>query len=157
MPMAKVLERHGTLYDEDLLAWAEQQAAHLRASQLDRLDAAHLIEELEGMAASRRRKVKRRLRVLLMHLLKWDFQPRRRSRSWASTIAEQRARIEDLLEESPSLRPELEATARAAYPQALKRAAIETGLPRQTFPADLRYDLSRILGDEDGPDGAMSG
>jgi len=154
--MAKVLERHGTLYDEDLLAWSEQQAAHLRAGQLDRLDAAHLIEELEGMAASRRRKLKRRLRVLLMHLLKWDFQPRRRSRSWASTIAEQRARIEDLLEESPSLRPELEATARAAYPQALKRAAIETGLPRQTFPADLRYDLSRIRGDEDDPDGAMS-
>ena len=74
-----------------------------------------------------------------MHLLKWDFPPRRRSRIWASTIAEQRARIEDLLEESPSLRSELEATARTAYPQALKRAAIETGLSRQTFPADLPY------------------
>ena len=137
--MAKVLEHQKTLYDQDLLGWAVQQAAHLRAGRLEVLDTANLIEELEGMAASRRRKLKRRLRVLLMHLLKWDFPPRRRSRIWASTIAEQRARIEDLLEESPSLRSELEATARTAYPQALKRAAIETGLSRQTFPADLPY------------------
>jgi hypothetical protein len=154
--MAKVLERRETLYDQDLLAWAEQQATHLRAGRLEALDTASLIEELEAMAASRRRKLKRRLRVLLMHLLKGDFQPRRRSRSWASTIAEQRAWIEDLLEENPSLRPELEGTARAAYPQALKRAAIETGLPRRSFPADLSYDLSQILGDEGDPDGPMS-
>jgi hypothetical protein len=143
--MAKVLERRETLYDEDLAAWAEQQAALLRAGRIEALDTANLIEELEAMAASRRRKLKRRLRVLLMHLLKWDFQPRRRSRSWASTIVEQRARIEELLEESPSLRPELEATARAAYPYALIRAAVETGLPRETFPVELPYDLSRIM------------
>jgi hypothetical protein len=144
--MAKVLERRETLYQEDLAAWAEQQAALLRGGRIEALDTANLIEELEAMAASRRRKLKRRLRVLLLHLLKWDFQPRRRSRSWASTIAEQRARIEDLLEESPTLRPGLEATAQAAYPYALTRAAIETGLPRETFPAHLPYDLGRIMG-----------
>lgn len=149
--MAKVLEREEALYDRDLLAWAEQQAALLRAGQLDRLDAVHLIEEIEAMAGKLRRELKNRLRILRAHLLKWQFQPKRRSRSCAATIAEQRDQIEDLLEESPSLRRELEATAQAAWPQALKRASIETGLPCQTFPADLPYDLSRILGDEGEP------
>ncbi len=146
--MAKVLERQETLYDRDLLAWAEHQAAQLRAGHLDQVDLEHLIEEIEAIAGNLRRELKSRLRVLLAHLLKWQFQPRRRSRSWAATIAEQRAQIEDLLEESPSLRRELEATAPAAWPQARKRAAIETGLSRQTFPANLPYDLSHILGDE---------
>jgi Domain of unknown function DUF29 len=150
--MAKVLERQETLYDQDLLAWAEQQAAQLRAGHLDEVDIEHLIEEIEAMAGNLRRELKSRLRVLLAQLLKWQFQPRRRSRSWAATIAEQRDQIEDLLEESPSLRRELEATARTAWPQARKRAAIETGLPRASFPVDLPYALSRILGDEAAPE-----
>jgi hypothetical protein len=149
--MAKVLDRQDALYDQDLLAWAERQAADLRAGQLDRLDVEHLSDELEAMAGKLRRELKSRLRILLAHLLKWQFQPRRRSRSWAATIAEQRDEIEDLLEESPSLRRELEAITRAAYPQALRRAAIETGLPHQSFPADLPYEVSRILGDEGQP------
>jgi hypothetical protein len=90
--MAKVLERRGTLYDEDLLAWAEQQVAHLRARQLDRLDVQHLIDELEAMAGKLRRELKNSLRILLATLLKWQMQPKRRSRSWAATIAEQRVR-----------------------------------------------------------------
>lgn len=146
--MTNVLERHETLYDRDLLAWAEQQAAHLQAGQVDRIDVEHLIEELDAMAGKLRRELKSRLRILLAHLLKWQFQPRRRSRSWAATIAEQRAQIEDLLEESPSLRGELEAMTRAAWPQALKLAVIETGLSRQSFPIDLPYGLSHILDDE---------
>ncbi len=92
--MAKVLERSQVLYDTDLLAWAERQAAHLRAGQLDRLDVEHLIEELEAMAGKLRRELKNRLRVLLAHLLKWQAQPKRRSRSWAATIAEQRDQID---------------------------------------------------------------
>jgi hypothetical protein len=151
--MAKVLERQETLYDQDLLAWAEQQVGHLRAGQLDRLDLAHLIEQLEAMAGSLRRELKNRLRILLAHLLKWQYQPRRRSRSWLATIADQRDQIADLLEENPSLRRELEPAARAAYPQARKRAAIETGLPRATFPGDLPYGLGDIMGEEGDPDG----
>jgi Domain of unknown function DUF29 len=154
--MAMRLERPEALYDQDLLAWVEQQAAHLRAGSLDRLDVEHLIEEMEAMAGKLRRELKNRLRSLLAHLLQWQFQPRRRSRSWAATIAEQRDQIEDLLEESPSLRPEFEAAAIAVYPQARKRAAIETGLPRQTFPVELPYDLRRIMGDEGEPDDKAS-
>jgi hypothetical protein len=146
--MAKVLERREALYDEDLLAWAEQQVAHLRAGQLDRLDVQHLIDELEAMAGKLRRELKNRLRILVAHLLKWQVQPKRRSRSWAATIAEQRDQIEALLEENPSLRRDLEDVARSAYPRAVRLAAIETGLSRQAFPAELPYDERTILGDE---------
>jgi hypothetical protein len=150
--MAKVLERSPELYETDLLAWLEQQAGYLRAGQLDRLDVAHLIEELEDMGGSQRRELKHRLEILLMHMLKWDAQPRRRSRSWQSTIVDQRARIGDLLEQSPSLRNALEEVAQKAFAVAVKRAAIETGLKRSAFPAALRYQVASILGDE--PDAA---
>jgi hypothetical protein len=156
MPMAKVLERRDALYDEDLLAWAEQQAAHLRAGQLERLDVSHLIDELEAMAGRLRRELRSRLRILLAHLLKWQYQPRRRSRSWAATIAEQRDQIEALLEENPGLRQQLIEVAEGAYAPARKLAAIESGLPRASFPPALPYDLQDILGGADDPDEPVS-
>jgi hypothetical protein len=88
------------------------------------------------------------VRLLLAHLLKWQAQPKRRSRSWAATIAEQRDQIEALLEENPSLRQHLDAIARSAYPRAVRLAAIETGLPRPTFPPELPYAAEQILGDD---------
>ena len=146
--MAKTLERPQALYDEDLLAWAERQSARLRAGQLDRLDVEHLIEQLEAMAGKLRRELKNRLRILLAHLLNWQVQPKRGSRSWAATIAEQRDQIEALLEENPSLRQHLEEVARSAYPRAVRLAAIDTGLPRHTFPPELPYPVEQILGDD---------
>jgi Domain of unknown function DUF29 len=146
--MAKVLERSRDLYDADLLAWLEQQASYLRAGQLDRLDVGHLIEELEEMGGSQRRELKSRLEILLMHMLKRDASPRRRSRSWQSTIVEQRARIADLLEQSPSLRNGMEEVAQKAFGVAVKRAAIEAGLKRSAFPAALPYGVAAILEDE---------
>ena len=143
-----------TLYDEDLAAWVDRDVGHLKSGRLDRLDVQHLIEELEGMAGNLRRELKNRLRILLAHLLKWQFQPRRRSRSWAGTIVEQRDQIAALLEESPSLQGYLEEATLSAYPRAARLAAIETGLPRSTFPAQLPYDLSHILGDETEPEEA---
>jgi hypothetical protein len=148
--MAKALERPQALYDEDLLAWAERQAAHIRAGQLDRLDVEHLIEELEAMAGKLRRELKNHLRILLAHLLKWQAQPKRRSRSWAATIAEQRDQIEALLEENPSLRRSLDDIAWSVYPRAVRLAAIETGLPRDAFPPELPYDAKDILGGDPG-------
>jgi Domain of unknown function DUF29 len=95
-----------------------------------------------------RRELKNRLRILLAHLLKWEAQPKRRSRSWAATIAEQRDQIEALLEENPSLRQNLDEVARSTYPRAVRLAAIETGLPRHAFPPELPYGSKEILGDD---------
>lgn len=150
--MAKMLERPSNLYDADLLAWLEEQAGYLRANRLDRLDVVHLIEELEDMGGSQRRELKSRLEILLMHMLKRDARPRPRSRSWQSTIVEQRARIDDLLEQSPSLRNGIEEVAQKAFAIAARRAAIESGLKRSAFPAALPYRLAAILEDEPDPE-----
>jgi hypothetical protein len=152
--MAKVLERSQVGYDTDLLAWADRQAAHLRAGELERLDVEHLIEELEAMAAKLRRELKNRLRILLAHLLKWQAQPKRRSRSCAATITEQRDQIAALLEESPSLGQDLEEAALSVYPRAVRLAAIETGRSRDSFPPELPYGAAEILGGDDLEDPA---
>ena len=93
-------------------------------------------------ATARLLQLRSRLEVLLLHLLKRDRQPDRPSPSWESTIIEQRARIQGLLEDSPSLRPGLAEAARRAYPVAANRAAVETGLGRGAFPAELPYRRS---------------
>jgi hypothetical protein len=146
--MAKVIERSQVRYETDLLAWTERQAAHLRAGQLDRLDVEHLIEELEAMAGKLRRELKNRLRILLAHLLKWHAQPKRHSRSWAATIAEQRDQIDSLFEENPSLRQNLDEVARSAYSRAIRLASIDTGLRRHDFPPELPYTMAEMLGDD---------
>ena len=129
--MAKVLERAQALYDEDLLAWAERQVAHLRAGQLDRLDVEHLIEELDALAGRLRRELKNRLRILLAHLLKWQAQPKRRSRSWALPSPSSATRSRRCWRIEPPAVPGRDCA--RAYPRAVRLAAIETGLPRHAF------------------------
>jgi hypothetical protein len=91
MATAKQLEQTGTnLYEQDFLAWTISQAEALRARQAVALDWANLLEEVESMGASQRRELRNRMRVLLMHLIKWQWQPERRGASWGSTIDVQR-------------------------------------------------------------------
>ena len=94
-------------YDEDLVLWSERQAALIRAGRLDLVDWQNVAEEIESLGASERRAVGHRIEILMMHLLKWQFQPVHRSRSWRATIRTQRGRIERLLKQSPSLRREV--------------------------------------------------
>ncbi len=147
--MSQALKTGADLYEADYVAWIERQVQLLREGHLGEVDLPNLIEELEGMARKERWQLHSRLEVLLLHLLNRDHQPRRRSRSWNATIVEQRLRIRDLLEGSPSLTHGLEEVARRAYTGAVKRAAAETGLRRNAFPAALPYSLERILGDDE--------
>jgi hypothetical protein len=142
--MAKVLSRPG-LYEDDYLAWCEQQAALLRAGRLDGLDLANIAEELETMGRSERALLENRLEVLLTHLLKHDHQPTKRSRSWEATINEQRTRLRRLLRRSPSLKRDLEATVAEVYSDAARQAAIETGLDSSAFPQRVPWTLDQIL------------
>jgi hypothetical protein len=93
------------LYNQDYCLWLETTAKLLRNHQLDHVDFEHLIEEIEDMGKEKRRELKNRLIVLLMHLLKYQYQSEKRSSSWVSTIWEQFYQIESLLEDSPSLKP----------------------------------------------------
>lgn len=127
------------LYDQDYCLWLETTAKLLRDRQLESLDFEHLIEEIEDMGKEKRRELKNRLIVLLMHLLKYQYQPKRRSASWVSTIWEQHYQIESLLEDSPSLKPDYLEIFSDCYSKAVRAASTETKLPTKAFPTDSPF------------------
>jgi len=124
------------LYDTDIVAWASEQAELLRSGQWSRLDIDNIAEEIEDVGKSEKRELASRLAVLIGHLLKWQFQSEKRSKSWTDTIDVQRARVEDRLEETPSLKHLLEDDAwlERVWRDGLHLAQTDTGLyglPRQ--------------------------
>jgi len=122
------------LYEADFNLWTEHQAALLRrraAGELvneAELDWLNIAEEIESVGANTRRELRNRLARLLQHLLKWQYQPDLRSRSWRLTIVEQRDEIEELLAENPSLRGRLPEMFGPAYAKGRRWAETETGL-----------------------------
>ena len=127
------------LYDLDFYLWITTTAQQLRERKFDELDLDNLIEEIDDMGKDKRREVKSRLRVLLMHLLKYQYQPERRSSSWKSTILEQRHQIESLLKDSPSLKAYYLEIFADVYKNAVVDASAETSLPAKTFPLDSPF------------------
>ena len=144
-----------TLYDRDFYAWANEQAALLRAGKLSSADIEHIAEEIESMGRSEKRELVNRLCVLLLHLLKWRFQPGLRGNSWRLTIKEQRYRLADHLADNPSLKATLAETTANAYRLALVEAERETGLAESTFPSLCPWTFGQITDAEFWPgDGA---
>jgi hypothetical protein len=135
------------LYERDFYAWTLEQAAKLRAGRLSELDIEHLIEEMESMGATERREVIGRLTVLLAHLLKWQFQPSHRGRSWQLTIAIQRRDVEQVLKQNPSLRGRLGEFFGDAYASAVLKAAKETRLSVKRFPEAPPFTVEQALDD----------
>ena len=145
-------------YDYDFVAWLEGQAAAAQNGRRDTLDLPHIAEELRSMGASDRRALASYLRNLLLHLLKWKHQPRKRSRSWQSSVDTARNEIELLLNDSPSLAAPsyLEQVLATQYPRARRLAAKETGLALGRFPEHLPYSLEELLDPEFLPNGKSS-
>jgi hypothetical protein len=140
-------------YETDFHAWAVHNARLLREGKLAQLDVEHVAEELEGMSASERRELWNRLQVLLRHLLKYQYQPERRGKGWLLTISHQRTAIERLLEQSPSLKTLLDASALTkVHGKAVRDAVIETDLERHLFPVECPYRLEQILDEDWLPD-----
>jgi len=133
-----------SIYEQDFYAWTQQQADLMRARRYQDLDMDHLIEEIESMGASERRQLINRLKVLMAHLLKWQYQPHLQSRSWSATIKEQRLSLQDLLEDNPSLRTILDQLITKAYRLARLLAVKETNLEESTFPAQCPYPWEQI-------------
>lgn len=133
------------LYQQDFVRWIEVTLETLRSQHYNQVDWPHVLEEIEAMGKRERKSVRSNLTVLLLHLLKWQFQPDRRSASWQSSIVEHRQRLEDDLEDSPSLRGYLLENLPKAYHNACQRVAIETGLPIATFPETCPYAIERLL------------
>ena len=145
-----------SLYETDFYAWTQEQANLLRHHQWSQLDLPNLIEEIESLGKQQRAELRNRLKVLIGHLLKWEYQTERRSRSWLNTIRIQRIDILELLEENPSLKPYLQEVIQKAYIKGMTIASGETNLPLKIFPQDCPYTLEDILSDRFYPGEAAS-
>jgi hypothetical protein len=131
-----------SVYDVDFAAWSQSQADALRRKAWDEVDIDHVAEEIESLGRSDRREIASRLIVILVHLLKWHFQPHRQCPSWRASIGEGRQHIERLLEESPSLRPYPGEQLAKSYAYARRDAAGETGL---TMPEACPWPIEQVL------------
>ncbi|GFO72474.1 hypothetical protein BJAS_P2750 [Bathymodiolus japonicus methanotrophic gill symbiont] len=134
-------------YDSDFYGWTQEQADLLKAGRLSELDIDNLLEEVETMGRSERRELDSRLTVLLIHLLKWQYQPIRQGRSWQLTIEGQRINFSETLYENSSLKPQLDTILKKAYAKSVIKASQETALDKQTFPSSCPWTLSQILDD----------
>ena len=148
------MRRNGDLYDTDFYAWTQEQAALLRDQKAQALDYANLAEEVESLGKGQQHALESRLEKLVLHLLKWHYQPEKRLRgqSWQRTILEQRRRIDRLLQQNPSLRPTLPALIEDSYAYIRKRTSLETRLPLTTFPDTCPWGVPQILDDDFWPE-----
>jgi predicted DNA-binding ribbon-helix-helix protein len=136
--------RDAATYEQDIYSWAMQQAEIVRARRWDELDIANVVEELESLARTEYRSLVSALRVLMLHMLKWDHQPEKRSRSWLTSIVAQRGELADVLADNPGLKPRLVEAMQRAYAQARREAAAETGLRIGIFPGECPYDVEAL-------------
>ena len=143
-PQPKV-STNSQLYDQDFYLWLETTAEQLKAGKFAEVDLANLIEEIECMGRSEKRALESNLVILFMHLLKYKYQPEKRTNSWLSTIFEHRRRLNKNLQDSPSLKNYFSETFAECYKDARQQAAIETGLSLDTFPVESPFTTDESL------------
>ncbi len=141
-----------SLYGTDFVRWIETTAEQLRTENYSCVDWQNLLEEIEDMSRQERKSLKSNLVVILLHLLKWQFQPESRSGSWRGSIREHRRRVNDDLKDSLSLVPYIQAVLDECYVNAREQAADETDLPLETFPVNCPYLPEQVLNSEYLPD-----
>ncbi|WP_413171220.1 DUF29 domain-containing protein [Anabaena azotica] len=133
------LQESENLYESDFYAWTQQQVDLLLHQQWNQLDVVNLVEEILSLGRRERQELRNRLGILLGNLLKWEYQPNKRSRSWLATIRIQRRDILKLLNDNPSLQSYVVEAITAAYQNGRDLAAGETNLPFATFPEQCLY------------------
>lgn len=139
-------------YQTDYYGWTVEQAELLKTGHWQEVDIENLIEEVESMGRSEKRSLESRLIVLITHLLKWQYQPVRRGKSWELTIKGQRVNCLDVLEDNPSLKSKLDELFIKAYYRAKLEAAKETGLDEDYFPEECPYTLTQLFDSKYYPD-----
>jgi Domain of unknown function DUF29 len=133
------------LYETDFYAWTLEQSKLLQVGDFKGLDIVNLVEEIESLGKQQRQELRNRLGVLIGHLLKWNYQPEKRSKSWRVTIREQRREILRLLDENPSLKPYLEEAIKYAHESGLDLVVLETPLDYQDLPEAPIYTIEQLL------------
>jgi len=137
--------RAAARYDRDLYSWAVEQAALLRAGRIADADARNIAEELDDVGNEQYDKLESALRIILLHLLKWDHQPKRRSRSWRASILVQRNHVRRVLKKNPGLKSRVEEALGDAYADARIEAAAQSRLDDRSFPARCPYSWDAIM------------
>jgi hypothetical protein len=150
------------LYETDFYSWTREQARALRAAAKLRLNAparidwAHVAEEIEDMGKEQADRLESAYRIVLLHLLKWRYEAERRSRGWESSILEHRQRIARQLSRNSSLKPRRRRLLEDAHADARKLAAVETGLPVETFPERCEWTIEQVTDQGFLPEAAES-
>jgi hypothetical protein len=132
-------------YNRDFYSWLMEQAQLVRDGRWDELDRDNLAEEIESLGREQFDKLESALRVLMLHMLKWDHQPEKRTRSWALSIREQRIRVKNVIDDNPGLKPRIDEAMARAYLQARLAAARETGLAESRFPEPCPYEWNDLM------------
>jgi hypothetical protein len=135
-------------YESDFYAWANEQAALLRDGKLAEADVEHIALEIESMGKTEKRELVARLTILLFHLLQWKFQPNLRGRSWRLTIKEQRKEVVNHLADNPSLKSRTQEAMAQAYDLAIVKAAKETAIDEDGFPADCPWTFDETIAED---------
>ncbi len=138
--------------DEDFALWCAQQGELLRKGRRATVDRENLAQEIESLGRSERKEIRKRLRVLLAHLLKWGFQPAKRKGGWKATILLQRRELLRTLDENPSLRAHPRDVLLETYEIARIKAADETDLPEEAFPTRCPFTVEQVLDPDFLPD-----
>jgi len=134
-----------SLHDSDFYAWSLEQAALLRAGRVAEADLAAIAEEIESLGKTEKRELVSRLTVLLLHLMKWRYQPSGRGNSWRLSIANARDEISDLLDDNPSLKSALDEVMASAYRYARRKAAIEMEMGEEAFPVRCPWGFAQAM------------
>ena len=148
------MQTNTELYERDFSVWAQTTAGLIRKGQWWAIDAEVLAEEIESLGISQKHALQSHIHQLVMHLLKWRYQPtgRQLGHSWQTSINNQRVEIELLLEDNPGFTPQLPDILYRRYPKARKHASRETGLPLATFPTACPWTVEQILDDDFWPE-----
>ena len=141
-----------SLYDTDAYTWAMTQADALRRRSANEIDWDNVAEEIESVGKSQASELRSRYITLLLHLLKWRFQPERRTRSWENTVRRERREIVRHLTGNPGLKPDREELFASAYETARLDASTETDLPLESFPQDNPFGLDQAMDEGFWPD-----
>jgi len=141
------------LYEQDFVEWTKQNSKLLRQGCFIKADIEHIAEEIQDMGNEQKHAMERQIDRLMVHLLKYEFQPGKRSRSWLVSIASARVEIARLLRRNPSLKRLARQLPTEIYPDSVKLAALETGLGKKAFPPECPYTFEQIM-DEDFPPGS---
>jgi len=140
------------LYETDFYGWTIEQSRLLQLGKFDGLDLENLAEEIASLGKQQRQELRNRLGVLIGHLLKWQYQPTKKTRSWQVTIGLQRREIKELLADNPSLQPYLNTAIQVGFSFGIDLVLIETPIKKKDLPTECVYTVEQIL-DNNFPDG----